>query len=231
VKQRKLTERPAGGPPRAQEAPRAEVPVLGIVGGLASGKSTVARLLSALGARIVDADRIGHETLERPQVKEALTESFGEAILDDAGKVSHERLAQAAFGRPELVEKLNGIVHPSIIAEIRSQVNALEREPGVPLIVLDAALLMETGLDKELCQALVFVDTPRPSRQERAGARRGMSAEQFGKREQAQLQEETRRRAADFVVSNNGSLKELENQVERLWPELRRIAAQRSVRR
>jgi dephospho-CoA kinase len=203
--------------------------VLGIVGGLASGKSTVAKLLADRGARVVDADRIGHQALELTPVKEALRKAFGDAIFDGAGHVSHQRLAEAAFGRPELVQKLNSIVHPPILAEIRAQVARLKKEQGVPLVVLDAALLMEANLDKELCQALLFIDAPWSARQERATTRSRMSAGQFGKREQAQLQEEVKRRAAGYVVSNSGSLRELKRQVEKLWPELCRMRARRSA--
>jgi len=193
--------------------------VLGIVGGLASGKSTVARLLAERGARIVDADTIGHEALKRSAVKDAIRRAFGQTVLDPDGQVNHARLAEEVFGQPTRVAELNSIVHPLILAEIRAQVKRLKEERAVPLVVLDAALLMETGLDRELCQALLFVDTPRAFRRERA-ADRSLSAEQFDRREQAQLPEEAKRERADFVVQNGGALEDLRQQVDELWPAL-----------
>jgi len=197
--------------------------VVGIVGGVASGKSTVARLLAECGARVVDADAVGHRVLELPAVRQALAEAFGDGILAPDGRVARDRLAEAVFGRPEHVEKLNAIVHPSILAEIRSEVARLKEEGGVPLIVLDAPLLMETQLDSELCQALLFVEAPAELRLRRAQDGRRMSADQFRGREQAQLPEEEKKRRAQYEVTNAGSLEGLKKRLERLWPELCRI--------
>jgi dephospho-CoA kinase len=209
---------------RPTDTAKAGAPVLGIVGGLASGKSTVARLLEQRGARVVDADRIGHQMLELAEVREALREAFGECIFEAGSQVSHERLAEAVFGRPEMVQKLNAIVHPRILREIRGQVEMHRKEQGVPLVVLDAALLVETNLDRDMCSALLFVETPRPLRRERAAGRH-VSPEQFEKREQSQLPEEEKKERADYVVSNTGSLADLKDQVERLWPRLCRLNA------
>jgi len=195
-------------------------PVVGIVGGLASGKSTVGRLLADRGARVVDADRIGHDVLTLPGIKEALVRAFGQDILTDGGAVSRPRLAERAFGCAEHVAKLNGIVHPEILRRARAQVERLRRQDGVPLVVLDAALLLETKLDSEICQAVLFVDASAELRRQRACSRRRMSREQFDRREQVQLPPESKRKKADFVVSNDGSPADLEDQIEGLWPRL-----------
>jgi dephospho-CoA kinase len=194
--------------------------VLGIVGGLAGGKSTVAGLLAARGAAVIDADRIGHEVLERAEVRAALCCAFGEGILDAKGHVERRRLAEAVFGDGERVEKLNGIVHPPILEEIRERVEEIKRLRRAPLIVLDAALLVETGLHEELCEALLYVDTPQPLRRERARNGRQMPPEQFDKRAQAQMAPEEKRTLADYIVTNGGSLEELETQIGKLWPAL-----------
>jgi dephospho-CoA kinase len=197
--------------------------VLGIVGGLASGKSTVARLLAERGARVVDADRIAHEVLEAPGIKQVLVEAFGRDILNGSGSVSRPLLAEKVFGHPELVERLNGIVHPPVIREVRDQVDRLRREGAVPLIVVDAALLLETGLDEGLCQALLFVDTPEELRRHRATALRQMSAGQFARRQEAQLPAEAKKHKATYLVTNAGPLKDLARQIEAIWPKLCRI--------
>jgi len=140
-------------------------------------------------------------------------------VFKPTGQVSHARLANEVFGHQERVSRLNSIVHPAILREIRAQVERLRKDRGLPLIVLDAALLMETGLDRELCQALVFVEAPLSLRRGRAAAR-SLSKEQFDKRQQAQLPEAAKKERADFVLNNSGSLKDLEQQVERVWPAL-----------
>lgn len=210
------------------DARRAAPMVLGILGGLAGGKSTVAGLLARRGAAVIDADRIGHQVLERPEVRAALCSAFGEQILDKSGRVERRLLAQAAFGDPhggphggpQRVDVLNGIVHPPILEEIRRRVEEIKRLKEAPLIVLDAALLVETGLDKELCEALLYVDAPEDVRRERARAERQWGPGQFEQRARAQAAPEEKRRLADYVVTNNGSLEELDEQVGRLWPGL-----------
>lgn len=194
--------------------------MLGIEGGLASGKSTVAGLLAERGARVIDADRIGHRILERPPVKKALVEAFGEGILDGAGRVSRPRLAEEAFSSRHKLAKLDQIVHPPLLEEIRTRVERLKKEDGVPLVVLDAALLVEWNLHEELCNALLFVDAPEQVRRRRAVSGRQMSAEQFHRRAQVQLPEGLRKQQADYVVQNTGDLAELEQEVETLWDEI-----------
>jgi len=195
-------------------------PVLGIVGGLGSGKSTVARLLAERGAAVVDADRIGHRLLERPELKRALIDAFGDGILDGAGNVCRRALAERAFASAEGVEKLNRITHPPLLAEVRRRVRALGGSQEVPLVVLDAALLVEWGLDRELCDAVLFVEAPSELRRTRASAGRAMSEDDFDRRAAAQLSLERKMQAADYVVHNAGSLRELERQVEGVWEAL-----------
>lgn len=203
--------------PSSTVPPRA--PVVGIVGGLGSGKSTVARLLAERGAQVVDADRIAHQVLERPDVCEAMRQQFGEKVLDEQGRVVPARLAEHAFARPERVEVLNAIVHPPVLEEIREKAERLAGQPDVPMVALDAALLVETGLDRELCTTVLFVEAPRELRRLRAAAR-GIEAEQFRRREAAQAPLEAKRARADYTIENAGSPDELARQVERIWPKL-----------
>ena len=205
------------------EADARRAPVIGIVGGLASGKSTVARLLEAHGARAVDADRIGHDVLELPEVRQTLADAFGDGILGPEGGVDRERLAEAVFGKPEQVRRLNDIVHPIIIGRMHDVLTALGARDDVPLIVLDVALLMETQLHEEMCQARLFVRAPDELRRRRAVETRGMTAEQFSAREQAQLPADVKAAEADYTVINTGSIDDLACQIDRLWPDLCRL--------
>lgn len=209
---------------RHSERQSVSSPVVGIVGGLASGKSTVAGLLARRGAAVVDADKIGHGLLKCPAVRQALTEAFGEDILNETGDVDRPVLAEIVFGAAERVRELNRIVHPRIIRRVRSRLESLKQKADVPLVVLDAALLIETDLHRDLCQALLFVEAPEQLRRRRAQAGRNMSAEQFQKRTQAQIPPAPKRKLADFSLNNTGSIEELDRQVGQLWPELCRAA-------
>ncbi len=199
---------------------RSTAPVIGIVGGLAAGKSTVAEMLRRRGAAVVDADGIGHRQLASPVVKARLTEAFGRGILDEGGEVDRPRLAETVFGDSELTRKLNDIVHPPILERIRSRIRQLRRDDRAPLIALDAALLVETDLHTELCDALLFVEAPERLRRERALTGRRMDGGQFEKRTHAQVPVRQKRRLADFVIRNVGDTGELESQLQALWPDL-----------
>ncbi|MGD2175215.1 MAG: dephospho-CoA kinase [Candidatus Brocadiaceae bacterium] len=199
-------------------------PVVGILGGVASGKSTIARLLAERGAAVVDADEIGHEVLRLRAVREAVIGEFGAEVLDETGDISRSRLAERVFGDNARVRKLNRIVHPPILRRIRGRIRNLKQENAVPLIVLDAALLAETDLHRDLCQSLLFVAAPEETRRQRAREGRDMSSEQFSRRSEAQMAVREKRKLADFVVDNSGSLEELEQEVDELWPELCKTA-------
>ncbi len=204
---------------RTESGPSA--PVIGVLGAIASGKSTVAELLARRGAVVIDADRIGHQVLERPDVKERIRAEFGDAVFSDDGRVDRARLAAEAFARPGRSAMLDGITHPFIIEETKARVAEARGRGDAPLIVLDAALLMETGLDRELCQALLFVAAPDEVRLQRAAEGRGMGPEQVAARAAAQLPVSHKAQAADFTIDNSRSVQELDQQVDRLWPELR----------
>jgi len=192
------------------------VPVLGIVGGIGAGKSSVAALLAARGAVVVDADKLGHEVLGDPDVRRALTAAFGDAILDEKGGVVRSRLAAEAFVDGEHVQRLNRIVHPSLRARICA---ALDAAGQVPLIVVDAAVLIEARLDEGRCDALLFVEAPEAQRRGRSA----LSPEQFDERTRAQMPLLEKQKQSDFIIHNTHSLEDLEKQVAELWPALCRI--------
>ena len=193
------------------------VPVLGILGGVASGKSTVANMLAERGAAVLDADETAHRVLELPRVKESLRAEFGDRILDDEGEVSREKLGAEVFDDRDRLERLNQVVHPVIISRMEEELQELQEQGDVPLIVLDAALLMEKGLDRRLCDALLFVDADFETRAARAREDRGWSAEEVRRREKAQIAPDEKERRADFVVDNSGSRKALQRSIDRVW--------------
>ena len=199
----------------------ANVPVIGLIGGVASGKSVVAAELARLGAAVLDADRAGHEVLSLPEVTSAIRERWGEKAFDTSGNVDRRALGRIVFepgpaGQREL-EFLEKLTHPRIGELLMRQVAGLSAS-GARALVLDAPVMEKSGW-YGLCDRIVFVDAPREVRLARA-RQRGWTEEDFAAREGAQESLEKKQGRADFVVDNSGSLDETRAQVERWWQTL-----------
>lgn len=190
--------------------------VVGLAGGVGSGKSTVATFFRKKGARVVDADAIGHRALERPRVRAQLVKAWGEGILR-RGRVDRSALARAAFRTRRSVERLNRIVHPAILREIARQIADARR-----WMVLDAALLFESGLNA-LCDRVVFVAAPRAMRIRRARAARGWGRGELERRERYQWSASYKKKRADYVVDNTGPRSRTEKQLRNIYHELRSL--------
>ncbi len=193
--------------------------IIGIVGGIACGKSFVADQFRSLGAVVIDADSVGHAVLREADVRNALVQRWGEAILTEDGEVSRSAVAQRVFSnKPE--EKgnlafLEDLVHPKIGNRIRARIEALERDRPGTSVILDAALLIEAEW-ANLCDKLVFVDVPREQRLARAKGR-GWSESEFNAREAAQANLDLKRKQADWVMDNSGSAEHTFAQVQQFW--------------
>ncbi|MEN1680619.1 MAG: dephospho-CoA kinase [Planctomycetota bacterium] len=192
--------------------------LIGLLGGVASGKSTVAGMLAELGAAALDADRFAHEALADPEVVASLRERWGEGLFDESGAMVRRRLAEKVFGDgPEQRagrEFLEGLVHPRVRQRLKLELADLAAA-GQTVAVLDIPLLIEAGWADE-CHELLFVDTPREKRLARA-ADRGWDAGELAEREQAQVSIDEKRRRATAVVVNSGDLGELRRQVTEFW--------------
>ena len=195
--------------------------VIGLVGGVASGKSLVARQLAELGAGLLDADRAGHEVLGLPEVEAGARARWGERVFGPDGRIDREKLAGVVFSPPPegSIERkfLEKLTHPEIGRRVGRQAAGLAAL-GNRVAVLDAPLILEAGWDK-LCSRLLFVDAPRRARLARAVAR-GWTEEEFAAREAVQLPLDRKRRLADLVVDNSGSPEQTRARLERLWPSL-----------
>ena len=187
--------------------------IIGISGGVAAGKSTVARLLGERGAAVVDADAIGHEVLKRPEIRERVVAQWGKDVLNEAGEVDRQKLGAVVFSSEEERTRLESIVHPAILDRIRSRIAA--ESAAREALVLDAALLNESGL-VDLCDGVVFVEADRSTRAARA-ASRGWSAAECARREEHQMSVEAKRARADWIVDNSGSEADLRDQLDSLW--------------
>ncbi len=191
--------------------------VIGIVGGVASGKSYVAQAFVRQGAVVIDADRVGHEVLRDVEVKQALVDRWGKRILEESGEVSRPIVGSIVFGTTaEAISErkfLESLSHPRIRQRILNQL-AMHRQANCPAVILDAALLLETGLS-ELCDAILFVDVPDDLRKSRALAR-GWTAEQWQMREANQLPLAAKRGRSQFVIDNSDAAS-LDKQAKEVW--------------
>lgn len=184
-------------------------PVLGLLGGIGSGKSAVARAFAKHGATVLDADRMAHGVLGRPSVRAALVRRWGRGVLESRAALAARAFASAADARA-----LNRIVHPAVRRELEKELRRLATS-GKRAVVVDAPLLVEAGAHT-LCDALVFVHAPAAARRERVRRRSGWSAAELRRRERFQLPLRTKRRMARFVIDNSKHLRQLEPQVRHI---------------
>lgn len=190
--------------------------VIGIVGGVASGKSLVTECLSKEGAAVLNADHVGHEVLRDPVVVQALVNRWGTGILDSTGQINRSSVARIVFAAGDDKEKLflESQSHPRIAERLRAQLDAWRQSGTVKLAVLDAAIMLETGW-AAVCDEIWFVDAPEELRRERA-LRRGWSPDQWRAREAAQWPVERKRQLASAIIDNSGSPEETCRQVNYL---------------
>jgi len=192
---------------------------IGLIGGVASGKSLVAQMFVELGAGLLDADRAGHEVLSAdPTVREPLLAHFGPAILATDGTFDRSAIAALVFGDSESaaakLKFLESVLHPRI-GQLLADRQAAFAAAGQIAVILDAPLLLEANW-RPLCDLVVCVDADRDVRLARALAR-GWTADEFARREAAQWPVERKRAAADAIISNNGDVDSLRKSVCDVW--------------
>ncbi len=191
-------------------------PIIGILGGLGSGKSTVAAEFGRLGCAIIDADKIAHELLDEPSVKEQVVASFGQAILDSGGKIDHKKLAGIVFDDAQKLSMLNDIVHPPVLQRADQLIRQYNGQNQVKAIVLDMPLLVEVGWSKR-CDKLIFVDCDRRLRAERAKKMGVFDENQHKIRENFQISLDKKVAVADNIIDNNSGFSALAEQVAKIF--------------
>jgi len=185
---------------------------IGLVGRAGSGKSTVARALVEDGARLIDADRLGHEVTDRdPEVRKALEAEYGPDIYHPDGTLDRPRVAARIFADREARSRLDALVHPRILERIRREWDALRDAGFRGVVVIDAALMLEWGLERD-CDAVIAVVAPEAMQIERLWRSRGWSEADARARLQAQRTNEAFAAAADVTLVNQGSAEELRRQ-------------------
>lgn len=190
--------------------------VIGVAGGIASGKSTVARVFERLGARVLDADAIGHDLLRTDRLRSAIRETFGEDVLTEEGEVDRQALGRVVFGDEGARQRLNRLVRPAIRAEIRRRTGEMRGEGYDGVVVVDAPLLVDTG-PTDLADKVILVTAPASTRKERIILRSGLTGREAEQRIAAQVSDAKQARWADFVLENNGTEEELAEEAEALW--------------
>lgn len=194
--------------------------MIGLAGGIGSGKSTIGGIFKSLGAVIIDADRVAHQVLESPEVIPAIAETFGPGVIS-GGKVSRAALAGLAFEDRASLDRLNSIVHPAVLAKCREIIENSQKDKNCRAVVLDAPLLFEAGLE-DACDTIVFVDADDGLRLKRVAAARGWDQKELSRREKFQDSLKSKRERADYTIDNNGSLSDAAEKAREVWKAISR---------
>ena len=194
--------------------------VIGVTGGIATGKSTVLSALSDLGAEVIDADRVYHELIDAGQPLNAiLRNEFGPAIAAPDGTIDRSALGRLVFRDAEGLARLEALTHPAVIAEIERRLDAV----AVPVVAVDAVKLVESGMDR-LCDAVWLVTLDRDAQIERLMARNGLSLEEAIRRIDAHRPSNAVRERADVVIDNGGPVEATRRRVAELWRDFLKLS-------
>ncbi|MBO8127002.1 MAG: dephospho-CoA kinase [Firmicutes bacterium] len=194
---------------------------VGLTGGIASGKSVVAQIFRQKGAKLIDADQIAREIVEpgEPALEE-IAATFGQEVLTESGELNRRALAEKVFGNQAALRRLNRITHPRILRVIRRRVVEY-RKAGAQIIVIDAPLLIETGLQK-LVDKVVVVSAPEEVQIKRLRQRDGLSRKEALARIHSQMPAKERERWADYIIRTDCPFPQVVAQAEKVWEEIKR---------
>jgi dephospho-CoA kinase len=186
-------------------------PIIGIIGGIGSGKSTVAAEFGKLGCKVIDADEIAHELLEKKTVKKKILEYFGREILNPKGKINRRKLAEIVFADAGKLASLNKVIHPLVLKKTEKLIEKYKNQKNVKAIILDMPLLLEVGWEKR-CDELIFIDCKQKIRAKRA-EKMGFNKNQLKIREYFQISLDKKAKLTDNIVENNSGFSALVRQV------------------
>ncbi|MDD5558065.1 dephospho-CoA kinase [Candidatus Methylomirabilis sp.] len=193
--------------------------VLGLTGGICSGKSTVAEMFQRLGATVIDADQVAHELVEPDQpLFEAVASAFGREIVGADGRIDRRRLGTMVFADHEARRRLEAILHPAIIEECERRIRQAEVS-GTSICLVNAALLIESGWHAR-CDAVILVEASEAIQLDRLVRSRGLSRGEALLRIRSQMPQHEKRCHVHYVIENDGPLKEAERQVKAVWKQV-----------
>jgi dephospho-CoA kinase len=191
-------------------------PIIGLAGGIGSGKSEVARILENLGAAVISSDALNRQELENNEVKATLVNWWGPGVLHKDGTVDRRAVSRIVFSKEAERSRLEALTHPRIAQHRLRLIEQFQRDPAVRMIVIDSPLLYETELDR-LCDSVVFVDADVGVRCARVRASRGWSPEELERREKLQRPLDFKKARADHICVNNSDLGALRRTVEAIY--------------
>jgi dephospho-CoA kinase len=195
--------------------------LIGITGGIASGKTEVSEVFRKKGAVVLSGDRIGKEVVEKNRgILKRLVRTFGPEILNKRRGLNRRKLGDIAFAYKESKEKLDKIIHPVLLRVLKSRIGSFRKKKYKGIVVIDAALIVEWNLQKEL-DYLVFVQSKRENRIKRLREQKGYSRREALDRIRSQLPEKTKRKLADFMIKNDQGLTELRKRANQVWIKIR----------
>ncbi len=195
--------------------------VIGITGSFGTGKSTVAGIFAGFGAKVIDADKLTHQTMEAGKgAYKRIVSLFGEEILKDDGTIDRRRLGNLVFSDRNALDKLCRLIHPQVKLGIKGEINRIKKENPCAIVVLDAPLLIEAGLLKDV-DRLIVVKASRKEQFKRCISRNGMTGKDIARRISSQMTLSSKVKLADYVIDNNGSLRETKRQAEKIWLEVK----------
>ncbi|MFC2003610.1 dephospho-CoA kinase [Chloroflexota bacterium] len=189
--------------------------IIGLTGGIGSGKSTVSQFLAEMGVVIIDADKVGHDVLKDTEMRREIVAAFGEQVLTPSGDIDRSQLGKIVFGDAELLSRLNQITHPRIHDMVEAQLEDY-RQQGLSVVVLEAPLLVESAWVTVVNEVWVTV-APESTVLRRLQERSGLSEPDSLARIHSQLSVEERIKRADVVINTDCSLDELKMRVGELW--------------
>jgi len=191
---------------------RNEPLIIGVTGDIGSGKTTVALVFKKLGADVIDADKLAHEAIssKSPSYKKIIY-LFGETVLGKNKQINRRKLGKIVFADRKLLLKLNRIIHPEVIKQIKNRIAGSKKQ----MVVLDVPLLIESGLHK-ITNKVIVVKTNAPQRIHRIKNKLSLSGSEISKRQGFQLPLREKMRLADFIIDNNGTIDKTKEQVEKI---------------
>jgi len=186
------------------------IPTIALIGGIGSGKSAVANKVKSLRpVKVIDADQIGHDVLEFPEVQQKIREHFGNAVFNEQGKIERSQLAKIVFGESkkhqDSLKRLEELVHPEIHRKLEQEILSARATKKVDAILIDAAIILEAGW-KDLCDLIVFIECPFEQRLKRVIQNRGWSSAELEKREKQQYPLSEKLKLTNYIVHNNHDL-------------------------
>ena len=190
--------------------------VIGVTGGIGSGKSEVARLLEGFGANLISADQVGHEAYTRQsEAWVAVVEAFGEGVLQASGDIDRQKLGSVVFSDPSEMDRLNKIMHPRMANIVEKKIDSF-RDNGSEVVIVEAAVLFEAGWER-LVDEVWMVSAPVEVIVDRLKSRNGLSSDEARQRITSQMSTEERLKRSDVEVDNSGDVSELRSAVKTLW--------------